>query len=228
MASSQKMEAIMKRTVWLFLVLFVLLSCVSVGRDSIKEADRWANLEAFNFDTLNAYIYNDVYKRFNKTEVSLGCKPKENIVQIYFKDYLNLNCLELSDNDRVLLISYLNKYIEWNSTAIKNKDKFEKTIGKFQYYLYWLSAGKWYSQGKFTNGNTAQADFLSQSNIRHQFVLFFTESKHWDNEFISKKPETLYFEYEDAVNLLKKLDLSYIKNKITLETKKQNDLKKYK
>ncbi len=202
----------------------LLSSCLSGGSyGALQPEDRWGTLEEFAYDSVDAAMYNDLLKRLDQTDLQLNVRPKHNVVAIYYKDYLSTNCIRISDRNRMVLLDYLGKYIEWNSIALQSGDTIKKEIGQFKYSLSWKLADEWFSESFGDEASNGLVTFFSQNPKIHQVVITFSKSHSYSNEYLTKSPQQLYLDYEQVTSLRNKLALEYIKDKVAAQTAKMEE-----
>ena len=209
----------MKNTLVLLIPVLLLTSCLSAGSyTALKPEEHWGTIDEFAYDGLNAFMFNDLLKQLDQTDVQLSVRPKENVIALYYRDYLGLNCVRINNRNRISLMDLIDKYVQWNGTALQNGDTLERDIGLFKYGLSWEMGDEWYSESYAEETSTGRVSFFSQSSRRHQMVITFAKSHSLSNEYITRKPGQLYFDLEQAVNLRDKIALKYIGNKITAKS----------
>jgi hypothetical protein len=214
-----------KKVLFILGILMITISCYQ-SKLYVKEENRWANMNQFTLGTITGHIYNKVYNKQFPRKVQISCQPKHNLITIYFEDYLNLVRIEIMNKDRLLLIDYIDKYLSWHKQAIKNKEKLQKNIGEFEYYLSWYIVDTWHYESTFVKGSIGTLTFFSQNIKKHQLVFSFSKSYDKHNKYITKKPETLYFNYNDIIKLRRTLELFNIQDKIKkqmIENNKKNN-----
>lgn len=166
-------------------------------------------------------IYNDVWKRqysipfhIRVTSENLrGNKIDE--INIQFKYHVSHVFIPLNKRDRVKLRDVIKKYKRWNKKADRKKVTLQKDIDEFEVSGAGFGIGRdWYLQLKPFK---ITGVFFSQRKGKHQLVLRFSEITASSNKHITHRPEDLYFDWSDVVELekiLKEKNLIRTANKI--------------
>lgn len=111
------------------------------------------------------------------------------------------------------MIKIIEKYKEWNIKASAKGIKIDKTISKlWTGKAYW----KWGDEWHFSAPIEITFWFLSLTEQKHQLVLAFSKMQSKYNEYLDHRPETLYFDYGEAM----KLKNAFSKDKFELFIKK--------
>ena len=143
--------------------------------------------------------YNDVWKRQYDMATRIDYDQEKDAFDFYIKENLYLTGFTLSRKEADSLIALIDKYKEWNLKASKKGVTLEKEIGKFESEgTFWkIGNGDW----SFGYGVNITAIFFSQSEKIHQLVISFPKFKSKYNEYLSHKPETIYFGFKEAMKL---------------------------
>ena len=153
-------------------------------------------------------------------------KTNINCIELIFSDALQQFNISLNPIQRKDFLNAIQKYKEWNSIAIKNKQEIQKDIARVNSeYLYWRYQSS--SEGYSSSSYYIVTRFLSQNIKHHQFLLHFPEAKSTYNSYITANPDTLYLEYEEVVKLEKLLTDKAVESAIKTEAeknKKANEL----
>jgi len=100
------------------------------------------------------------------------------------------------------MIKIIDKYVKWNTKASAKGIKLEKEISKLKTWkAYWKWGDEWYSSSPIN----ISFSFFSQNKKEHQLVLVFGKMRSPHNEYLTHRPETLYFDYSEVIKLKKVL-----------------------
>ncbi|MBZ0190101.1 MAG: hypothetical protein K8F34_00245 [Candidatus Kuenenia stuttgartiensis] len=142
--------------------------------------------------------YNDVWQNQSELATRIDYDPDKNQFAFYIKENLYLTSFKLSREQADSLIAAIDKYKEWNLKASKNGVTLEKEISKVEVSnTSWKLGDDWDFGGK----SILIISFFSQSKQRHQLVVSFLKWIDRFNEFSTHTPETLYFDYDEAIKL---------------------------
>lgn len=147
--------------------------------------------------------YNDVWKQQYDMAMRIDYDEQKKSFDFYIQENLYLTGFTLTRDQADSLITLIDKYKEWNLKASKKGVTIEKEIGKFESSnTFWkIGNGDW----SFGYGTDLSATFFSQTPKIHQLVVFFPKFKSKYNEYLTHKPETIYFSFEQAMKLRKAL-----------------------
>jgi hypothetical protein len=161
------------------------------------------------------YEHNSIIDTTLRESVFVVYETEDNDIYLIKDDIEGRVIVLISDISIVL--SNINKYIEWNSKAISKNVSLEKTISFINLQIV-FSFGEEYHASKEVN--RAEFKFLSQSNKRHFLCIIFPNVISKKNRFLSKKVETMYFDINQAITFKKMLSSHKIKLMIDAHNKK--------
>ena len=208
-----------------YLFSFLLFVCGCVLHNSIKPEDRWGSLPSFKYGEMIGKTYNNVFKNLNDQKLNFYCDPQWNTTQIYVPGFIYYSGITLNDENRSVLVQYINKYFEWNKLAIKENTTLEKEIGRINVPLNWRAnnSDEWYrGDVDITVG------FFSQNAGRHQLTIAFSEAKASVNYYITNKLETIYLDKNDVDKLSNLLSIEVIKKEVEKQNAKATTEAKFK
>ncbi len=172
----------------------------------------------------NGYVYNDVWKNLTETQFAIKYNDKEKIFYFYVQDYLTKGWINYSSEDINTLRNALNKYIEWEKTAVENKVKIEKIlpISVLKSSVSWKYGDDWY----YGSGLSTNFTFFSQTIEWHQLVISSNKIESNSNEYIDFKIDPIYLDKSHVVSLLEGISEESIKKVIdeNEKNKKNEDL----
>ncbi len=217
------------------LLLVVLAGCQTPGiMQKPRNSEIWGAAEKFpdgnvwgvSDKKIQFNVYNDILKDFKGNTAFLIYDIEDQAVGISFVDFIHSNRIFLNDESRLQLISLLDKYLEWEQTAVENKDKLDKVLGTVPSKAYWNVKNR---EMYTSYSQSLTVTFFSQNPSRHQVVISFPQYKSVRNQYITHSPETMYLEKKSAVqlrDLLKNDSVQAAVNQLVLEQKKEQE--KYK
>ena len=176
--------------------------------------------EEIEYLKLNLNVYNKSSGQLSESPSKLTYVPGTKVVNLYYKSGFVEVALLLSKSDREKLISYLNKYIEWEKKAQKKNVYLKKMIGVLDLVIYFKYCDFWH---KGTNV-IATIWFLTQYKNRHQFIIHFIKTISKQDKFISFKPESLYFDYNDVLKFKKIISKDFIQKEVKKAKAKQKPM----
>lgn len=200
--------------IWVFLLAFIVLVSTAYSYDG-------------SYGTTighgTAFQFNDVYKQMNKIEYTVKYNVKENKSEIYFQNIGLVSTFSIFfDRDqRVKLLSYLDKFQDWKKKAIKERVKLEKVIGTFNAGCFWEANDQWHL---CDNSGDVSTSFFSQSKTEHQFVFQFPNY----SGYLTDRPETVYFSDSQAKSLIKMLSDEQVQKAISKSNKNQKVSEEFK
>ena len=182
----------MKKLLVLFVFLLATELTVYAHSDEVKVGEG------------HLWKYNSLIKRQLKSEYVLNYDTENK--QAYFiiegGGLATFFVSAIKDEQRVKLLSYLDKYQDWNKKAMSEGVTLEKEIGSFN------ARGMWMVNKDMMNdsdGHDVSASFFSQNKSTHQFVLQFQKYTSSTNQFETEQPDDLYFSYSQAKDFEKLL-----------------------
>ncbi len=169
--------------------------------------------------TADAYTYNDVFKNLSEAQFAFKYDDKDNVFYLVTADFLSTGWIVLTKDNLEMLRKTLAKYADWERTAVENKVQIEKEIpdSTIRTKVVWKYGDDWYS----ANNLLITFVFLSQTDTRHQLVINTNKVKSRSNEFIDYKLDTLYFEKDNVLELIKRISIEEIDRAIQQYSKKK-------
>ena len=176
--------------------------------------------EQLQYKVVEASKWNDVWGTLTNQDINFKYDKDEDIVYMYVYDIMYTSTHLLDKKSRETLSSIIDKYFEWNEKAISKEVEIKKNIeidldvrGVFKL------GDEWYWSSKIPS-SSIQGKFFSQNVKRHQLLLIFGKIQASSNEYMDHKPETLYLDFEEAVELKKALSQDLI-DEVILKIEKQ-------
>ncbi len=177
----------------IFCGLFILF-CISI----------YANADEYSLFTGNAYTYNDLSKRFDKTQFLLKYDDSEKTYYLFTSDWMNKIWISLSEADLQTIRDAITKYQNWVKIAKEKQVEINKDIPdlKIKTEVTWKFGDSWYD----ASGLVLEFSVLSQNPQRHELVISSNKVKSTSNRYIDIKLEPLYFEEKEAAEFRVSLD----------------------
>jgi hypothetical protein len=166
--------------------------------------------------TVKYYEYNSMLETIIESKTKIAYDTKDKIVYIVLSDILGTSFVGTKEN--YLIISNINKYLEWNTKAIQKGVKIEKTISSIKMNMYWPLGDTYYNAVC-----NVEFRFLSQNNNIHMLCLIFPKVVSAKNKYMSHKAETMYFTKSQAMALKNIISIKNI-NKMLLENSKNSKI----
>ncbi|AEV28940.1 hypothetical protein SpiGrapes_1120 [Sphaerochaeta pleomorpha str. Grapes] len=180
----------------------------------------------FLSDDINIKYENDIWDKLMDDSVKvitvLSMYQNQGYVSLFNSDALgDFEIIYLSEEGRGILTNMINKYLNWETLAITkgvsiSKDIPDLKIPVFAYYSLM-------KEPHTVKGLTLTASFYSTSPKIHYLILETDEKKVADNDFLTYKMDSWYFDHEAAIALEKSLTKENIETKID-EYNKQEDI----
>ena len=178
--------------------------------------------EQINHGSVKVNRFNDVWKQFTDVENNFKYDQSEDLIYMYTYNYTTTAHL-LNKEHREILISIVDKYLEWNEKAISKEVTLEKNIEIDLVVRGVFKAGSDWHWSCERPSNSIIAKFFSQNTERHQLVLSFGKIQSCSNEYIDHKPDQLYIDYEEAL-IIKQLLTQDSIDKTIQEFEKQKSI----
>jgi hypothetical protein len=181
------------------LMVIVILISSNVFSDTIK------------IHSGSCYVYNEYYSPVSEYQIQYD--TEKNQYYFYTSDFLTKGWIVLSDGNIESLRNSLSKYFSWESTAVTNKVKLEKELpgSVISTNVIWKYGDDWFNAYNIT----LKLIFFSQSEQRHQLVIYSNKVTSTSNQFIEYKLEGTYLEKSEVLSLYQDLKIENIK--ITFE-----------
>ncbi len=179
-----------------------------------------------------AYEWNDAFEDLYKAEVGILYIPDVSVFYLARDNWLGLEFIKLDRSGMNMLISVLDKYLEWEKIAVENETTITKDIpiGPVRTAVGWEYGDDWYfSSGWDTPSNgplELEATFFSQNNTNHQLVLSTNKVESLTNKYIDYEMETLYFSKSQVLALKEGISEEAIEDLLLKikEEEKESDL----
>ena len=150
-------------------------------------------------------------------EVLLGVRKED------LEKWVQITAHLLNKEHRKILISIVDKYLEWNEKAISKEVTLEKIIEiDLVVRGVYKSLDEWYWSCNKPSSLIIPS-FLSQNTKRHQLILSFGKIQSCSNEYMDHKPDQLYIDYEEAL-IIKQLLTQESIDKTIQEYEKQKSI----
>jgi len=192
--------------IYAIICLIIVLSSVSAKEIEVKK--------------VKCYYFNDILKGQAETEVVIHYLYSPDNP---FHDHLFLIftfsevVVPLDSIRRNELIGYIDKYKEWNIQASNQNVELDKNIGKLELPMAFYFG----SELHIDSWAIMKLHFLSHTPKKHQFCMIFDELQSRSNEYISKKPETIYFWWNEIMAIREALTDSTMNKYREIERKKR-------
>lgn len=199
-----------------YLYLLILFMCVATGPVIAKE---------YTVKTgLKTNVWNDILDHLISQKMHFSYDTESQSL-LWYVDYpIFPIAISLKDTVRRTLLEYIQKYKEWNRKASRKGIRVDKKIGDLPSTTIWFKYGDdWIEDNVMTH-----VGFFSQSPQRHQLVIYFPKLRSMYNEFITYKPDTLYFWWNEVIDLEKAISDKALKKYIDEVKKKQSVEKDFK
>jgi len=169
----------------------------------------------------DANHYNEFLSGMSETQFAIKYDTEEKIYYFYSSDIFNKGWVKITKLQLESFRQTLKKYLEWNQTALEKEVKIDKELpdSKLDCQVTWKFGDDWY----YSNNLKMYFKFFSQTESRHQFIIYSNKVNSSANEFIDYKIETFYFDIIHVKSLLKGISEEEINNKIN-EHEKQNEV----
>lgn len=169
-------------------VSVLLLLCLST----------FALAEDIELGRLQANEYNEFLKNQVEKDIMIRYDTETKEAYLVTKDIFGFAVMRINEAQMPFVDEALAKYQDWNAKAIAKKVKLDKEIGELSFPYSWQFGDSW---------NNADSDplvsfrFFSQQPTRHQLCFVFPRLTSSSNQFITKTPETLYFDADQVIQL---------------------------
>jgi hypothetical protein len=167
--------------------------------------------------------FNSVFKKQMDEEFMVRYDIEKKNIFLVFKDVLWVVAVKITDEERMNLLTYIQKYKAWNKKATAEGDKLQKNIGELGIQGIWKTGDDWQVSGD----SIMAAVFFSQSTTTHQLVLSFQKWQSLGNEFITVEPSEIYFSYKDVLALEGAISDSGLQKAIKKRVKEKSVESKY-
>ena len=107
---------------------------------------------------------------------------------------------EVDDSFISEMTNIIQKYKDWNKKASTKGIKLDKEIARLKTKkAFWKWGDDWHSSRPIY----VTFQFFSQSTQKHQLVLLFSKMQSPYNQYSDHQAETLYFDYSEALKLIR-------------------------
>lgn len=167
---------------------------------------------------LKANIYNDILGGFVDQKMHLSYDTEDDEFLLYVDYMIWPIAIQFTDTLRTTLLTYIQKYKEWNKKATEKGVELEKEIGILPLTKIWFKSGDTWARD---NSAEIHTKFFSQSAKKHQLIIYFEILSSVYNEYNTHRPDALYFWWKDVIAFEKAInDRSYQKYIEEIEKKK--------
>jgi hypothetical protein len=144
-------------------------------------------------------VYNDLLKTFTDSSYAIKFDDEQKLFYLFTADFLTKGWVILSSDDLATLRNCLDKFLEWEKTAVEKNVEIEKEIpnSMISTKVGWKYGDDWYQAGDLDVHFT----FFSQSGSRHQLVIESNKVVSSQNQFVSFKLGQLYLEKDQVIAL---------------------------
>ena len=162
--------------------------------------------------------FNEFLEGMTEAQFAIKYDTEKNIYYFFSSGIMNKGWVKLTEIQLEAFRSTLNKYIEWEKTAIEKQVEINKEFPQSELPcdVVWKFGEDWYSSKL-----TMSFKFFSQSKTRHQFILYSNNVSASSNEFVDYKIEPFYLDKKHVSDLIGGLSEEAIKNIIEEARKKQ-------
>tara|TARA_A200000113_G_scaffold131082_1_gene117916 strand:+ start:693 stop:1295 length:603 start_codon:yes stop_codon:yes gene_type:complete len=162
--------------------------------------------------------FNEFLSGMTDSQFAIKYDTEEKIYYFFSSDIMKKGWVKLTETQLVEFRGTLNKYLQWEKTAIEKQVEIDKEFPEsaLSCDVVWKFGEDWYYSNL-----TMSFKFFSQSKTRHQFILFSNNVSSKSNEFVDYKIEPFYFDKKHVSNLVDGISEEAIKNIISEAAKKQ-------
>ena len=162
--------------------------------------------------------FNEFLSGMTDAQFAIKYDTEEKIYYFFSSDIMKKGWVKLTETQLVEFRGTLNKYLQWEKTAIEKQVEIDKEFPEsaLSCDVVWKFGEDWYYSNL-----TMSFKFFSQSKTRHQFILFSNNVSSKSNEFVDYKIEPFYFDKKHVSNLIDGISEEAIKNIISEAAKKQ-------
>jgi len=196
----------MKKT-FFFSLIFLLFFSIAISKEYKVESG------------LKANIYNDILGGFVNQNMHLSYDTEDKKFLLYIDYMIWPIAIEFTDTLRITLLTYIEKYKEWNKKASQKGVKLEKEIGVLPQTTVWFKSG---DSWEIDFSVVIHVKFFSQSTQKHQLIIYLETLTSADNKYITNQPEALYFWWKNVVAFEKAIIDESIEDYINEVQEKQN------
>lgn len=196
----------MKKT-FFFSLIFLLFFSIAISKEYKVESG------------LKANIYNDILGGFVDQNMHLSYDTEDKKFLLYIDYMIWPIAIEFTDTLRITLLTYIEKYKEWNKKASQKGVKLEKEIGVLPQTTVWFKSG---DSWEIDFSVVIHVKFFSQSTQKHQLIIYLETLTSADNKYITNQPEALYFWWKNVVAFEKAIIDESIEVYINEVQEKQN------
>ena len=184
------------------------------------------DLSRFFYADFKCNRYIEVLKKFKKQSCSLLADQPDGTVELHSSNFIHNVSFVFIDNTRRQLLNLIDKWLRWERTATKQKDKFEKSIGSLD-----IATSRWKRKKENAWNSdlfiTLNLTFFSQSTKYHQLVISSSKMEASHNKFITHDFDPLYLDKKEILLLRKSLTDQAITDAINKQVKNKVKEDKY-
>lgn len=172
---------------------------------------------------VTATEWNDVLEQMLEKKFYIKYNLDEEKYYLQVNDVFNKAWIELTENDIESIRGNLVKYHEWKKIAIENSTRINKVLpnGEYKCNVTWKFGSDWYYSGKWTKLNVTFKVY-SQSETRHQLVIYSDDVSSTINTYIEYEMPKLYFDELAVDGFIEVISTQNIVTKIK-EAQEQKD-----
>jgi glucan-binding YG repeat protein len=162
--------------------------------------------------------FNEFLEGMTDAKFAIKYDTEEKIYYFFSSGIMNKGWVKLTETQLVVFRSTLNKYLQWEKTAIEQQVEIKKEFPEsaLSCDVLWKFGEDWYYSNL-----TMSFKFFSQSKTRHQFILYSNNVSSSSNEFVDYKIEPFYLDNKHVSDLIDGISEEAIKNIIAEAAKKQ-------
>lgn len=177
--------------------------------------------EEINIFVGDAYNYNEFISSLIETKFEIRLDTETQKYYLFKNEIMSSAWIHLKKIDLEKLRKTLEKYNEWEKTAIENQVKIKKEIpnSKLRCKIIWQFGDEWYSGTAIDLYFT----FFSQSITHHQLVISSSKIESTSNEYIEYKLDPLYLNKNHIEIFLNNISEKAL-NEATEKAKKQKEV----
>ncbi len=146
--------------------------------------------------TGTGFVYNDLLKTSTDTTFAFKFDDEQKVFYLVTADFLITGWIILTPDDLTKLRPNLDKYMEWERTAVVKGVEIEKELpnSTIATRVIWKYGDDWH------NSNDIQLSFtfFSQNKSRHQLVIGSNKVTSPKNEYITYKLDQLYLDKDQV------------------------------
>lgn len=196
--------------------MMILLACLMLLSPSFVKAEIYT--------ISNDKVYVRTHNRYNFSNpkplgISYDTSTNETIIS-YLEPGWDLHIV-MNRQAKVQLVKHIFKFIDWSKTAKSNNAILTKEIGNLNFKGLFSTGSEDDWLRSEPGGSNATLIFLSQTAQQHQLLMSFEEFTYEIESSFKRKPEDLYFDENEALHLLKEMEVGYIETMVNQRLKER-------